>query len=195
MTNGNFVKISIPIDGWFSHPTDKSIDVAIVECGIPTDADHVVIPFSICATASVFSEHEVSLGDEVFVSGLFHRYFGNKRNIPIVRVGHLAALGEEKISTEKFGDIDGYLVEARSTGGLSGSPVFLNLGVVRMINGEVKHSQKKDTVFFLLGLIHGHFLAKSGDGVEDVNAGIAIVVSIASIRVVIGEYEKNKPVS
>lgn len=181
----------MPLVKWTSHSTDKSIDVAIVEIGIPAEADHLVIPFSICATEHTFSANEVTLGDEVFISGFFNQHFGKSRNIPIVRIGNLAALGEERIDTEAFGAIDGLLVEARSTGGLSGSPVFLNLGVMRSIGGEIKHSTSGNSMLFLIGLIHGHFLAKTGaSSAENVNAGIAIVVSVASIRSVIVEYEQ-----
>jgi hypothetical protein len=71
-------------------------------------------------------------------------------------VGNLAALSEEKISIGSGKEIEGYLIEARSIGGLSGSPVFLNLGSVRSIGGQVKHALGIPTRIFLLGLIHGH---------------------------------------
>lgn len=188
--------IGIPtkIDSWFSHPTDDSIDAAILECGIPAEADHVVLPLSLCATDKTFTSNEVNLGDEVFISGFFTHHFGNKRNIPIVRVGNLAALNDEKISTDDFGDIDGYLVEARSTGGLSGSPVFLNLGIVRVFGGEAKFNT--GNAIFLLGLVHGHFLANPTPkkiGADDINAGIAIVVPVGSVRQVVDEYDKAHP--
>ena len=194
-----FVTKSVPIGDWYFHPSDASIDVAVFEMGIPVDADHLVIPFSMSANSDKLKQHEVELGDEVFVSGLFRHHYGKKRNIPIVRVGTLAALNEEKIATE-IGEMDAYLIEARSIGGLSGSPVFLNLGVVRFIGGQVKHA--KDPVFFLLGLIHGHFDVKSTAGVsspesvsvatsESINSGIAIVVPIESVRAVIAAYESR----
>lgn len=186
----NLIGVRLPLAKWTSHSTDKSIDAAIAEIGIPAEADHLVLPFSICANEQTFSANEVTLGDEVFISGFFNQHFGTSRNIPVVRTGNLAALGEEKISTEAFGAIDGLLVEARSTGGLSGSPVFLNLGIVRSIGGNIKYSTSGETAFFLIGLIHGHFLAKAGaSGAENINAGIAIVVSVASIRSVITDYE------
>jgi hypothetical protein len=48
-----------------------------------------------------FAEHEVALGDEVIISGLFRHHVGTKRNIPIIRVGNLSALDEEKITTRE----------------------------------------------------------------------------------------------
>ena len=78
------------------------------------------------------------------------------RNIPIVRIGNLASLDEEKVQTEG-GPIDAYLIEARSLGGLSGSPVFLNLGTVRQIKRQVVGAESGAPIIFLLGLIHGHY--------------------------------------
>ena len=99
----------------------------------------------------------------MFISGLFLHHFGKSRNIPIVRIGNLAALKEEKIATKSFGEIDGYLIEARSTGGLSGSSVFLNLGLVRFFEGRAtRYTADTDTVY-LLGLIHGHYPVEPKD--------------------------------
>lgn len=191
-TQGDAIWIRSNITDWFSHPTDKSIDVAMLACGIPAEYDHVVLPLSLCATEEVLLQQEVGLGDEVFITGLFRHYHGSRRNIPIVRVGNVACLIEEKIQTKEFGEIDAYLIEARSIGGLSGSPVFLNLGVVRRVQGQVKFSQG-GPVFFLFGLVHGHYdVSAAGidnshtDGVdpltpERVNTGIAIVVPFQRI--------------
>jgi len=190
---GDAVWLRSNIADWFNHPTDRSIDVAMLSCGIPAECDHAVLPFSLCATEEVIRQHEVGLGDEVFITGLFRHYHGTRRNIPIVRVGNVACLIEEKIQTKDFGEIDAYLIEARSIGGLSGSPVFLNLGVVRRVQGQVKFSQG-GAIFFLFGLVHGHYDVRASaidnsdaDGVdaltpERVNTGIAIVVPFQRIE-------------
>ncbi|MDO8349684.1 MAG: hypothetical protein Q7S94_00845 [Gallionella sp.] len=187
---------------WHFHPTDLSVDVAALRTGVPPGWDHLVIPLSMCVTPTVLQTNEVGLGDEVFVVGLFKHHHGAQRNIPIVRVGNLAALTEEKVSTKDFGPVDAYLIEARSIGGLSGSPVFLNLGVVRYVDKAVKHSNG-GPIFFLLGLIHGHYDVPSTniDGVssdaddplttERVNTGIAIVVPIEKIIETLDAYSKT----
>src|SRR5436309_3387462 len=69
-------------------------------------------------------------GDEVFMTGLFTRLEGRSRNIPIVRMGKVAMMpGEEMLPDAKIsgwrGGIEAYLVEARSAGGMSGSPAFV----------------------------------------------------------------------
>lgn len=50
----------------------------------------------------------------------------------------------ELIHTDKLGDIEVYLIEARSIGGVSGSPVF------------VRESFPRAGKHYLLGLMHGH---------------------------------------
>lgn len=197
--NGEAQWIAVPIDGWFSHPTDRSIDVAIFKTGISSEFDHLVLPYSLCISDEKMKEHSVGLGDEIFVTGLFRHHHGSRRNIPIVRVGNLACMTEEKVSTRDFGEIDAYLVEARSIGGLSGSPVFLNLGTTRLIDGHVKFATGQ--MFFLFGLIHGHYdvdassidetdqMASTGLSVERVNTGMAIVVPFHKIDETVRAYE------
>ena len=191
------------VDDWFVHSSDDSIDVALLEMGIPTECDHLVLPMTVCLTEEKLHENEVGLGDEVFVVGLFRHHVGKGKNIPIIRVGNLSALDEEPVSTHTFGDMKAYLIEARSIGGLSGSPVILNLGNVRSIGGTVKFANSKDPLFFLLGLIHGHYDSRGGlvdaasgevmdttDAVTaKINTGVAIVVPFYSILSVIEEFE------
>lgn len=188
------------LDRWFIHPDDASLDVAILPTGIPNGWDHLALPYNFCATDDLMKKHEVGVGDEVFVTGLFRHHHGSRRNIPIVRVGNLACLREEKVETRDFGLVDAFLIEARSIGGLSGSPVFLNLGVSRMIYGRMQQAEKSP-IFFFLGLIHGHYDVDNDDidinieadnnnlSVQRVNTGIAIVVPFHSIKEVIDAHE------
>jgi hypothetical protein len=156
------------------------------------------------ATETALRENEVGLGDEVFITGLFRHHGGTRQN-PIVRVGNIASFAEEKIQTENFGQILGYLIEARSLGGLSGSPVFVNLGPVRRIGGKAVNSIGKTSILFL-GLIHGHYGAKGADidqiGAnavipDRVNTGIAIVVPFYHVQevFVLSEQGRIKPIT
>jgi hypothetical protein len=201
MKNGDARWYRLRLSDWFAHPTDSSVDISIAQAGVPDDADHLVYPQSLCVTPEVMEANEVGLGDEVFVTGLFRHHHGPRRNIPIIRVGNLACLTEEKIVTKRFGEIDAYLIECRSIGGLSGSPVLLNLGMVRVIKNQLKFSGGGPR-FYLLGVVHGHYDVASDDidqaGSEDdvskgdkVNTGVAIVVPVAKIVELIGLFENN----
>jgi hypothetical protein len=127
-------------------------------------------------------------GDEVFITGLFANYAGKLRNVPIVQVGNLAAYPEERIRVRLFGEMDVYLIEARSIGGLSGSPVFYNPGRVRVKNGAPLFAT--GLPFNFMGIINGHYRrdletddpdAEGGGEVEALNTGIAIVVPVGKI--------------
>jgi hypothetical protein len=130
-------------------------------------------------------------GDDVLLPGLFWHHAGETKNAPIIRIGNIAAMPGDKVYTRDYGRLDAYLIEVRSVGGLSGSPVFFNgQGGTRNIKVQaatltgrpLPHFVEKTVVmgagYFLLGLVHGHYYEHTQrvDVVEDViNSGIAIV--------------------
>jgi hypothetical protein len=192
---------------WLHHPTDPAVDVAALPLALPKEQlDQITYPIDSFATESTIDSEQIGVGDEVFITGLFHVHRGKRRNIPIVRVGNIAAMPEEQIETG-MGLADGYLIEARSIGGLSGSPVFVHLGTARIMN-EHLYFATGQTIYYLLGLVHGHWdvpipdvadfdelaVDATGQG-RAVNMGIAIVVPASKIleviqQPVIREYEE-----
>ncbi len=116
--NGEAKWYSSKIEQWF-FPSDPSLDAAVLPALVPVGSDHLVLTLSTIITPSVATELNIGVGEEVFVTGLFAHHVGNHRNAPIVRIGNLAAYPEERIQTGEFGEIDAYLIEARSIGGLS----------------------------------------------------------------------------
>jgi hypothetical protein len=196
-TSGNAIWVMTDIAEWKYHPTDETVDIAMLPFGFLADFDHLAIPELSFFTPAITSEHEITLGEEVFITGLFRHHHGKMRNIPIIRVGNLAALDEEKVQTS-VGLCDAYLIEVPSLGGLSGSPVFLNLGVARRIKGRHVVAAGGGPIIFLLGLIHGHFEIPAAriDADEDdpeltpekINTGIAIVVPASKIMEAFNVY-------
>lgn len=190
----NFVET--PIASWVFHPHETNVDVAILSWAPPQDVfDYRIIPQNMAATEDVIQKEEIGVGDDVFLTGLFANHFGSQRNIPIIRIGNIASMPEEKVHTEDLGDIDAYLVEARSIGGLSGSPVFAYLGAMRRIGTTIQMG-RQGPLFYWLGLMHGHFdLSKleTDNLVEDsltnlkINMGIAIVVPVWKILEVMNQ--------
>jgi hypothetical protein len=177
---------------WFFHPTDETADVAVAQIFPQADADIWPIETRHFGTSERLKSLGIGIGDEVFATGLFTPAPGAARNMPIIRHGNIAMMPEEQIQTE-LGYADVYLVEARSIGGLSGSPVFVR-------NTLSKHVQLDDgsetTAFFngpgvtLLGLMHGHWDIKESemnkamfehDRKRGVNLGIGIVVPAMKI--------------
>jgi hypothetical protein len=183
------------VDQWLTHPDATLVDdVAVLAWAPPAElVDYLVYPVE--SSVSETTGHGV--GDEVFLPGLFVNHVGRERNIPIVRTGNIAAMPDEPIDS-KIGSLDAYLVEARSIGGLSGSPVFVNLGLYRRVGGTLMQAQDGQSVFRLLGLMHGHYQLKAPvtnaaelDGLSDeaINMGIAIVVPADRIKDVVNRRE------
>lgn len=113
---------------WCHHPNQEKeqTDVAMTEFLIDRNlVDHEYIPLP--PERQDHYRPSYGLGDEIFMVGLFKSHHGKERNVPIVRLGTIAAMPEEPIYTKYCGFMDAYLVEVRSIAGLSGSPVFLNV--------------------------------------------------------------------
>jgi hypothetical protein len=182
--------VTIPVSQWL-FGNDPSIDVAVAPMQIQFIYwDHILLPLGLFITQEVIIKEEVGVGDELFFPGLFTRRPGDRANIPIVRAGNIAAMPDEPIQS-KWGPLKPpYLVEARSIGGLSGSPVFWYRGPSRIKSNEIQMGGQR---FFLLGLVHGHYDIKdewwdcdddtSTDSVEtrSLNMGIAMVVPASDI--------------
>ena len=184
LKDGGFEERVIPYDEWQKHPKDVSVDVAVLDWfPSPVKYDIALIVIESAVDQTVIEGEKIGAGDEVFITGLFVNHTGKNRNLPIVRTGNIAMMPEEKIHVGGFGDIDAYLIEARSIGGLSGSPVFVQKAPVKVVDKELYVSQV-DHIYFWLGLIHGHFQVEPKKEVVNdlaaeeaqINMGIAIVV-------------------
>ena len=182
---------------WFFHPTDDKADVALLEVAEQVNTDHMAVLMKDFVTQDdVVSREWVDVGDEVFVTGLFTLAPGQQRNMPIVRTGNVAMIPTEKIQTE-LGFSDVYLVEGRSIGGLSGSPVFVR----RTETFNIQLPDERITEvncpgpFKLFGLMQGHWLIDPSEAnkpsirhiQKGVNAGIAIVTPAVKILEILNQ--------
>jgi hypothetical protein len=158
-------------DRWFFHD-DPTVDIAVIPINMTPDMFAKSISVNDFGTNTKLAEKRIGVGDEVFIAGLFSQFVGSKANIPIVRMGNIAMMPEEQVPTS-IGNIDAFLIEARSIGGISGSPAFVR---------ETRAGGFGVGDFLLLGVMHGHWdlpaelkndLALNRSAV---NVGIAIVV-------------------
>lgn len=181
-SDGTCRTYNVPFDDWHWLSDRPDIDVAAAFCADLTGVDHLAVPRALAVDAGYLQSIGVELGDEVAIVGLFKHHHGIARNIPIVRIGALACRSEERVSTE-MGPMDLLLIEARSIGGLSGSPVFHLVPPIRILPDR-KHVTLHPTLpARLLGLCHGHFDETDEGG--KVNTGIALVVPIENVEKVI----------
>ncbi len=106
---------------------DASVDIAIMPISIPVtempDLEIKVLPEQMLTNASDLATLNIGVGTDMFFTGMFTGFLGEKKSYPIVRFGKLAMIPDEKISFAGQWT-EGYLMEAFSFGGNSGSPVF-----------------------------------------------------------------------
>ncbi len=113
---------------WWYHPTERQYVDAALAMFTPEDfgnLDVETIDVDLFADKERIEDSNIGAGDEVFIAGLFTKITETTQNIPIVRIGNLAMMPDEKIPFKDGKLIEAYLVESRSIGGLSGSPVFV----------------------------------------------------------------------
>ncbi len=178
-----------PVDG----PLDPDLvakDVAVLRFsgGIQnmvqkSDLDLFDVPMEAGAFRDRRTETRMGVADDVLIVGLFSQHRGEEQNIPIVRTGTMAAMSEELIRTE-VGVMDGYLIEAHSLGGLSGSPAFFHLhGFRQMSSHGIKEYPQPE--LYLLGLIGGHWDLTPDwtdrEKWEKTHSGMSIVVPVETI--------------
>lgn len=188
---------------WWLHPTDKTADLAVLQVAKQENVEPWAVGIDEFITQDDIAKDRVCIGDEVFITGLFTEAPGRVKNTPIIRHGNIAMLPDEQIQTE-LGYADVYLVEARSIGGISGSPAFvrptLSFSVRREDATTASFLAVEDNIK-LLGLMHGHWDVKESDInkapiVHDrkhgVNYGIGIVVPAAKILETIMQPELIK---
>ena len=173
---------------WRFHPTDDSVDVAVLPWTTPEGRmDFRMILSGIAATEEVIQREGIGVADEVLLTGVFASHFGPKRNLPIVRKGSIAMMSDGPVRTEDVGDIEAHLIEVGSYGGLVGSPVFVRRNKAR--NGK-KDGRAGSEAFRLLGLVRGPWrlpisysdlvIEERQDG-DNFNTGIVVVVPATKI--------------
>lgn len=183
-----------PFTAWQQHE-DPFTDVAVMTITDEIEKyemDVATYPAGHHVNEKTIRDMPITVGDEVFFPGLFDQHAGEERNVPVVRSGNIAAMAEERVRIKWFGTralIDAYLVEARSLGGLSGSPVFVHFPWRRRYEAhggkKIIKIVAKETEHNILGLVHGHYdervFVKGTRKQQHVNVGMAIVVPFTKV--------------
>jgi hypothetical protein len=182
---------------WWYHPTEADhVDVAVTPFNAPPDKiDIKAVRNIMFATKQEIAKYFVGVGDEVSIVGLFTRFHGAASYSPIVRIGNIAMMPADPLPTENFGPMEAYLVESRSIGGLSGSPVFVRHTVFNRSkdeHGDLLTMFGVGSMHFL-GLMHGHWELPldfvNTEKAEAVNLGVSIVVPAYKILEVLNQPE------
>jgi hypothetical protein len=201
-TRGRFEDLPTTRADWKDHIDSHDTDVSV--CSMPnlicapyeSVADIARIPFTMLATRSYVTENPIYVGYDLFIYGLFINHPGEVRVQPVARFGNLSMIPNEKVEAElrhPSGQlhrdsyrvaIEAYLIEARSMGGLSGSPVLFYFPPLHPFVGagtdEFDNYVGQGRVPTLLGLVQGQYEWDRNPPV--INAGISIVVPAWKIR-------------
>ncbi len=187
---------------WFNHP-DPLVDIsampAVIDGKGPMECCYVNGDTELLSP-ELMKHWNVGIGDTTYTVGLFSLLYGQHRNIPIVHTGSIAMMpGSERIpirdwrdqTGKKRIDVEGYLVNSQSLGGLSGSPVFARPGILLDFSQNPKLLIKKAIIphdmTFLLGVWQGAWNAPpdqiqgAGLGPVTVPVGTGIVVPSSKI--------------
>jgi hypothetical protein len=170
---------------WHFHPTDKSVDAAMAIWAPPLNdgVDYLCIPSNMFLNPKKIEQKGIGTGDEIYITGLFRLLYGKRRNLPIVRSGNFAMLPIDRVPVRDWQtpDVVAYLVESRSIGGASGSPVFVQRSIkVRSAERSGRQPIAAGAVFWL-GLVLGHWDERRVTAADDwgdrsIEVGLSVVV-------------------
>jgi hypothetical protein len=190
LKDGKSTSVAVPKNSWLFDPKQ---DIAVLSQEIGELADVLHIIDKDVLTKEVLkdlSEHyrPVVPTELTFLVGLFTSHYGTMHNIPIARMGNIAAMPDDLVFTDT-GYIRAYLIETRSIGGLSGSPVFLS---------RVSYLPVTEDALAILffGMMRGRLNTQdandvvAGDSPADtINSGIGVVVPSEDIMKFINKPE------
>ncbi len=189
------VLIDLLKDAWI-YPEDPGVDVAAMSVNIHPAIHAMTLPCEHFVTDESIESFGIGIGDETTTVGLFTQRYGKKLNIPILRSGIIAAMPEEPLFDDKTGaEFHAYLIEMRSIGGLSGSPVFVSIPPHRALG---LNEREQDGYSVPIGLVRGHWEiepeqdASLDDFINDgrMNMGIASVTPIQELMSLLMKNER-----
>jgi hypothetical protein len=118
---------------WEPHPDGHDVAVASFDPGGRGTA-HMFLSPSAFVTPAVLQEWDIGLGDDVFYMGRFQPPEG--KSIPTVRFGQISHMPVKVWHDDFKCWVDSFLVEGRSRGGFSGSPVLVRFPWFRIPAAE-----------------------------------------------------------
>lgn len=213
---GGFVEFPTKVADWATHDSADVAAILVLSSALPDGIqpedleatsltlDSFVGPgpdYEWIGEAPFVGKKEIQprVGHEICFVGLFTQHYGQERNLPIARFGHIARMPkpvEMKSGGTRFETV-AYLAEFHSWGGHSGSPVFFLYPM--MLGSDViddqgrvertRHDYLHITGF--LGLVSGHYDipkdAKTGGDILgkvqiELNSGIAMVTPAEAVK-------------
>jgi hypothetical protein len=135
LAGGGFDTFPLSPQQWRFHPTN---DLAVCAFDDPARVYQIdVFNTDLFVTKETIETHNIGIGDDVCIVGRYVDRQGKLTNVPTARFGSIAQMPDEKYPivhpSTKHKEVS-YLVEMRSPGGYSGSPVYLYTHVTPVHN-------------------------------------------------------------
>lgn len=151
----------LPIDSderrWFRHPDGDDLAMLLVDFPFEFTCTAINLSETEFVTKELIQQHDIGVGEEAFSVGRLVDHDGKQKHTPVVRFGNISQMPAEKIRQDDGNMQESYLVEGRSVGGYSGSPVFMFIPLWAVRPGKEKVESKQYGPWFL-GVNWGHML-------------------------------------
>ena len=122
---GGTALITSDKEQWCCSPEN---DIAVGKIELTEDHRITLVPAGLFVTNEWLAEHNVGLGDPVYLIGRLLDSEHEPENTPVVRFGHLARSGTVKHWNPTLKTlVQTFFCEVKSVGGFSGSPVFVEI--------------------------------------------------------------------
>lgn len=189
--------IETNLSKWHMHKDGD--DIAVFPLDIDIDKyKFKLVPIESFISEKVISDHKIGPGDLTFMVGRLITQDGKQRNLPSVRFGNISMMPYEPVRMPTGINQDAFLVETRSIGGYSGSPVFVEIPPLSDRPGsDVLEARSYG---WLIGIDCGHLplfdpvLNKQGEELSEgwkvrSNTGIMVVIPAWKLRDVLYSNE------
>jgi hypothetical protein len=110
--------------GDWKHHTEGD-DLAICPIDLSERYQYLFIATDLFLDREMVTRYRLGPGEDVFMVGRFVNHEGRQKNLPTVRFGNIAMMPFEPMRTKSGIMQESFLIECRSLGGYSGSPVFV----------------------------------------------------------------------
>lgn len=158
--SGGYEVIETREDEWVHHPDGD--DVAIIKLDYSLLVHQVAqADLNMFVTTKLVEEINIGPGDDVFIAGRFISHDGKQQNLPSLRFGNIAMMPWEPILNQRGILQESFLVEGRSLGGASGSPVFVRVSLDLMGRPGIEKQERMGV--WLLGVNWGHVNLSDAD--------------------------------
>jgi hypothetical protein len=174
---------------WVHHPDGDDIAVAAIAGLDQNVLKFCCVHIKMFATREIIAQLDIGPGDDVFMVGRFVAHDGKQRNLPSVRFGNISMMPDEHVQHPRGYKVESFLVETRSLGGYSGSPVFVHiLSASRRPKDTALLTPGRPTGPWLLGVDWGHLpiyeKVKEKDRVTNVSEGFVVSSNSGQMAVV-----------